>query len=523
VATWRGGRGRLDLRLSPRGVFAAVFALAFVALGCWSLADPLVAAPDEQAHMIRAYALDHGQLGHQAPGMARAYVDVTVPASVNFTKVYPQCFQFRSSQSAACAPAWTASTAPVVTDTYVGHYPPLYYALVGVGSWFSAHRAGLYLMRLASSAICALMIALSAFVIARWSRRRALVAGVAVALTPITWFLASSVNPSGFEIVTAICLWTALAVLVADHPDDPPRGLVVVIGATGATLTLVRGLSPVFVVIIAAVVVLALGPRRAWALRRRRDALYAAGAICVAGALAAVWIVTQHALSVLPVGQSVGYPPGHHPPPFVKPGTTEYAIVRAAIHDVRNWIREAVGVLGWLDTPMPYWFYDLWYWMVGTLFVGGLVFAARRAKAALVAIAVLSVLVPIVVAVHQVHVQGLVWQGRDLLPLAVGVPILGAGLWPRWRRGPSALRWVATGIVGLVTLLSLGSFYLNLRRYAVGHSGSRLFFLHSGGWSPPMGSLATLLVYAAATVALGALAVAGVRGRDGDALGAPFA
>jgi Predicted membrane protein (DUF2142) len=520
VATWRGGRGRLDLRLSPRSVFLAVFALAFVALGCWSLADPLVAAPDEQAHMIRADALDHGQLGHQAPGMARAYVDVTVPASVNFTKAYPRCFQFRATQSAACAPAWISSTAPVVTDTYVGHYPPLYYALVGVGSWFSAHRAGLYLMRLASSAICALMIALTAFVIARWSRRRALVAGVAVALTPITWFLASSVNPSGFEIVTAVCLWTALSVFVADHPDNPPRGLVVVVGATGATLTLIRGLSPLFVVIIAAVVVVAVGPRRVWALRHRRDALYAAAAIAVAGVLAAAWILTQHTLSILPVGAKIGTPAAGK---FVAPGTSEYEIVRAVAHHVRDWIREAVGVLGWLDTPMPYWFYDLWYWMIGALFVGGLVFAARRAKVALAAIAVLSVAVPFVLVVHQVRAQGIVWQGRDLMPLAVGVPILGAGLWPRFRRGPSALRWVATGVVGLVTLLTMGAFYLNLRRYAVGRVGSRLFFVHSGGWSPPTGSLATLLVYGLATVGLGAIAVAGVRGRDPDALSAPFA
>ena len=180
-------------------------------------------------------------------------------------------------------------------------------------------------------------------------------------------------------------------------------------------------------------------------------------------------------------------------------------------------------MLGWLDTPMPYWFYDLWYWMIGALFVGGLVFAARRAKVALGAIAVLSVAVPFVLVVHQVRAQGIVWQGRDLMPLAVGVPILGAGLWPRWRRGPSALRWFATGVVALVTLLTLGAFYLNLRRYAVGRVGSRLFFLHSGGWSPPTGSLATLLVYGAATVGLGAIAVAGVRGRDPDALGAPFA
>lgn len=445
--------------------------------------------------MIRAYALDHGQLGSQVPGPDRSEVDVTVPASVNFTKTYPQCFQFRATIAANCAPAWDTSSAPVVTNTYVGHYPPLYYALVGVGSWFSSQVAGLYLMRLASSLICAAMIALTAYVIARWSRRRAIAAGVAVALTPIVWFLAGSVNPSGFEIVTAICLWTALTVFATDHADRPPPGLVAVIGGAGATLVLVRGLSPLFVIVIAAVVAVVVGPRRLWALRERRDVQVAVGAVVAAGVLAAAWIFTQHTLAIAPDGAKVA------------PGTSETEIMRMVAHHVRDWIREAVGVLGWLDTPMPRWFYDLWYWMIGLLFVGGLVFAARRAKVALVAIALLSVAIPFVLVVHQVHSLGIVWQGRDLMPLAVGVPILGAGLWPRSLTPRSLQRLIVAGVVALVGLLTMGAFYLNLRRYAVGHAGSRLFFLHSGGWSPPTGDLATLVVFAVVTVALAALTI----------------
>ena len=100
---------------TPAQVFLAFFAMTFVAMACWSFADPLVAAPDEQAHMIRAYAIDHGQLGHQVPGPDKALVDVTVPTSVNFTKAYPRCFQFRGAVSASCAPAFATSTAPVVT------------------------------------------------------------------------------------------------------------------------------------------------------------------------------------------------------------------------------------------------------------------------------------------------------------------------------------------------------------------------------------------------------------------------
>jgi hypothetical protein len=494
AARLRGRHPRVYL--TPSQVFLAFFALTFVALACWSFADPLVAAPDEQAHMIRAYAIDHGQLGHQVPGLDKALVDVSVPTSVNFTKTYPRCFQFRGSVSAACAPAFATSTAPVVTDTYVGHYPPLYYLLVGTGSWFSAHVTGLYLMRLASSLFCAVMLGLTAYVIARWCKRRVLVAGVAVAMTPITWFLAASVNPSGFEIVTAICLWTALAVFAADYVDNPPVGLVAIIGVAGSVLALIRGLSPLFVAIVGVVIAVAVGPRRLWALaRRRRDVQVAAGAIVVAALVAAAWIFTQHTLSIAPDGAKVA------------PGTSEFEIMRLVAHHIRDWIREAVGVMGWLDTPMPHWFYDLWYVMIAVLFVGGLVLASLRVKIALLAIAVLSVLVPFVLVVRQVHQLGIVWQGRDLMPLAVGVPILAAGMWSRSRRSRSLQRNVSVGLVGLVTLLTMGSFYLNLRRYAVGRAGSRLFFLHSGGWSPPTGSFVTLAVYGFVTAMIGAVII----------------
>ena len=493
---WSRGR-HARWRLSPRQVFLTFFALTFIAMGCWAFASPLVAAPDEQAHMIRAYAIDHGQLGHDAGVFNLSLVDVTVPASINFSKAYPRCFQFKGLISARCAPAWSTSTTMVDTTTYVGHYPPLYYMLVGVGSYVSVQKSGLYWMRLASSLVCALMVAMSAYVIARWSRRRVVAAGVALSLTPMVWFLAASVNPSGFEIVTAICLWTALSVFVVDHPDNPPRALVAIIAASASVLVLVRGLSPLFVAIIGVVVGVVIGPSalmRLW--RQRRDVKIAVAAVVAAAGAAAAWIFTQGTLNIAPDGVKVDS------------GTGELTIINLVVHRIPLWLHESVGILGWLDTPMPHWFYDLWYVMVAVLFVGGLVAAAWRSKAALVAVAVLCVLVPVVLVTKQVHQIGIVWQGRDSMPLTVGVPILGAALWARSRSARSGPRLTAAAMVVLVTLLTFGGFYLNLRRYAVGRAGSRLFFLHSGGWSPPTGSLATLLVYGVVTVVLGALTLA---------------
>ena len=162
--------------------------------------------------------------------------------------------------------------------TYVGHYPPLYYLLVGTGSYLSEQKAGLYAMRLISAAMSAYMIAMCAYTIVRWSRRRTIAIGVFLAFTPLAYFLSSSVNPSGFEIATAICLWSAAVIFGLDYADDPPHGLIVVIAIAASVLILIRGLSPLWVILVALTIVALVGPRTIIDLaRRRRDVQIALG------------------------------------------------------------------------------------------------------------------------------------------------------------------------------------------------------------------------------------------------------
>jgi hypothetical protein len=495
VRSWGARLNSPSAPVTPLQAFWVVLALAFVALACWSFANPLVSAPDEQAHMIRAYALDHGQLGHSLKVAGNgSEVEVTVPRSVYFTKIYPQCFQFQDKVPATCAPTWTTATQPIATNTYVGHYPPLYYLIAGVGGWFSAGPPGLYLMRLVSALASALMLALAAYVVVRFAKRRMIAAGLAAAMTPIVWFLAASVNPSGLEITTAIALWTALSVMVTDYVEDPPRALVRVVTLSASVLVLIRGLSPLWVVLIGAVAALVAGPRRLLAtVRRRRDMQVGAGIIVLSALLAAAWIFTQGTLHIAPDGAKV------------PPGTSEFGIIKLVAHQINFWVRQMVGVLGWLDTPFPPWLYHLWELLIALLAVGGVIWAAWRSKIALVATTALVILVPVILVTRQVHQFGIVWQGRDSMPMAVGVPILGSALWPRTRT-KRVQRWIGVGVIALIALLNMGAFYLNLKRYSVGRIGSRFYFLQAGNWSPPTGLLETLLVYGVTIAVLAVLA-----------------
>jgi hypothetical protein len=512
---------RPHVQISPRNAFLLVFALVFVSLACWSFADPLISAPDEQAHVIHAVALDHGQLGSPArtPGAplsaprSKVLVNVTVPASIVYTVIYPDCWHFLDNVPATCSKPWPSSEMPEVITTYVAHYPPLYYLVVGVASYVSQEPSGIYLMRLISGLLSALMLALCAYAIARWSRHSALYLGMYVALSPEAYFLSSSVNPGGFEISSAICLWTLVAIFALERRDDPPGGLVVALGVVSCVFVLIRGLSPLWLAVAGLTLVTLVGPRMLFEqLKRRRDLQITGGAVVVATLLASVWILTQGTLNILPVGAPV--------PKNASLGK----VIRIVMGYVQGWIRECVGILGWLDTELPHIVYQSWYAIVLVALVVALVRGSWRERIVVAVLSALVVVVPVALVSRQAKTLGVTWQGRDVMPLAVGALIMAVAVGASHRaslRLPPSLhlderrrrqitRVAAPVVIAIVAVANMLSFYTNMRRYAVGRYGAKFFFLHNQGWSPPTGQLVTLLVYCLVTAAFAGVLMAWV-------------
>lgn len=518
---WRElGVVRSRLQVAPRHAFAVVLVLAFLSLACWSFADPLVAAPDEQAHILRADALVHGQFGSPTTPPSKVSVMVTLPTSMVYSAVYPICWQQKQDVPATCSAPWPTNEAPVPVSIYVAHYPPLYYLLVGSATYVSQQRGVIYLMRLISCALSALMLALSAYAIARWSRRRTLYAALLVVLTPQVTFLASSVNPSGFEITTAVCLWTLVTIWGFEHREDPPRALITLLAVVAGVLVLIRGLSPLWLALAAVTLIVLVGPRASYDLVRRRHDIQRAGvAVAGAGVLAALWIFTQGTLNILPVGYAVPR------------GSSTFATVRLVASFIQGWLRECVGILGWLDTELPGFVYRSWYTIVIGLLVIALWRGNWRDRLLVAGLAVLVPLLPFLLVLRQAKVLGVVWQGRDILPLAVGAAIVAmsvAGAPPVTRARRAAARVTAltrqrvatsclVGVIGVVSLANLLAFYTNLRRYAVGRYGPTFFFLHAQGWSPPTGQFLTLALYGLVTAGFGGVIVVWVWLSRGDA------
>ena len=215
-----GGRPRfIGLLTTPWRVLPSPSSSARSLLTAWSVSTPLFGPSDEETHIANAVALVHGQLiGGTVKNDKDPYTKIQVPEV--YADIYAPCFAFTGT-SASCESYSVPHPHRVVpTETYVGRYPPMYYAIVGLPSLIVTSTTGMYLMRTVSSLLGALFLALAIMSVFCWSSRRLLQIGVLLAATPTAAYYASSVNPNGLEIMAAICLWCSGIILVSERSEE---------------------------------------------------------------------------------------------------------------------------------------------------------------------------------------------------------------------------------------------------------------------------------------------------------------
>lgn len=483
-------------RLSRRRRWLVCVATLFVAFGAWSIASPLMAPPDEAAHLFKAAAVAHGQLfGTPGPplpgGGANPSLYVQVPGSFANAETLWPCYTFHLDRSAACAPDLHGPSSALVTaSTYVGRYPPLYYLLVGWPSRLYPSAAGVYLIRLVSALLSALFVA-SALESARsMAGSRLMVLGVALAVTPMVLYLGATINPNGLEVTAALCLWaSALALALDDRPAIDRRALARA-GIAAAVLVQMRGLSPLWLALIA-VSVLALARRaRIMLVLRDRAARWWLALVGLSSAFALWWIV--HFQTLVQIG-------GQTPP--APPSTTVPHLVTIAFGFADTYVRGMIGLLGHPDIQGPP-SLVLYLWLTAlALLVGlSLVLGRRREAWVLGAVVVAVVVIPTAFDAAVATRYGFMWQGRYTLPLAVGMPILaGASLRDVTLSSPAAGRLRILLPAGL-GLAQAAMFLWGLWRYSVGETppGRPYHFsldVFSGTWQPPFGSFGIFLIF----------------------------
>ena len=479
----------------------AALILFFVLAAAWAFASPLFSVPDEAAHTVKAAAVDRGELlGRKLavpdkPGtILRGGFTVVVRVPTSYTwnsSDLPNCYISTPRTPASCAPKFVDNPHEARWTTWVGRYPPTYYALVGWPTLFNTGTLSVYLGRLLSAVLFAALLATAIACAWEAPEFRLLALGVVLAATPTAVFLAGGVNPSGLEIAAAICLWSSLSVAVlADRPVVPTH-LLVAVAASGIVLTITRPISALWVV-LAVGTVLALAHRdRIVDLLRRHSSRIVAGLVTAAVIAGAAWTLLAGTL-----GNEEGEDPR---------GLDFVHALRHSLRRTPTFFREMVGVFGWRTTPAPTLVYWAWGAVLLVVVVLALRYAGRRAAWTVVTLIGLAILVPVVLEAANAHDKGFSWQGRYGLPLAVGIPIVAAVT--LGRAAPLSRRataWLAGGVTGVVALVQVVAFYGALRRYAVGTAGPLVFFGHAG-WEPPLPAWLLVLAVLGASAGLAAL------------------
>jgi hypothetical protein len=183
----------------------------------------------------------------------------------------------------------------------------------------------------------------------------------------------------------------------------------------------------------------------------------------------------------------------------------------AALHvSIDNWgryFRQTIGVLGWLDTTLPFFVYVAWVAALVVVVIIDLRGANPRGVVALVALVAAWLALPLIINGFTNSRAGLTYQGRYSLPIFVGLVFL-----PMWSDRPTlrfprlSQRWLVGVVLALVVVAEVGAFWQLLRRYSVGADG-KIILTGRLPWQPSVDPMVLIAVNAVAMLAVSWLAL----------------
>jgi 4-amino-4-deoxy-L-arabinose transferase-like glycosyltransferase len=438
----------------PRSL-AVLLAIVTIAGVAWALTVPPWQSPDELDHFAYAQTLaeNHtlpGRAGHPedssdenvAATADGAYATAFFPSSVPPSWSPSAQATYLAMEAGPHRPSRSDGGGPSGADSN----PPLYYLYADLA--YLVDHGGTAFGRLYAMRLWGVLLLL-ATTIGAWllagetlGARRVpqLCAGAVAGLLPMTTFLSTSVNPDAMLIALwTLALWLAARVV---NRAAPTRDALALAGVTAAAV-LTKATS--YALVAPAVLALLIGWWRRGAAERRQ-------ALRVPGLAAAVlavpvlgWLALARAADrpgINSIGPTAAHPPNvgqfldylvqfYLPrPPFLASFKTSGGL---PVYEI--WLKQAIGVFGWVDVPLPGWIYPLA--AVGSVGLAvacvALLARARNRRAyALLAVfgaAVIALLALLHASAYLLFIDGggEFLQGRYLLPL-VGLAGLAVAL-----------------------------------------------------------------------------------------------
>ena len=479
--------GFLLAPMTPRRTWLTAF-LVFCLLGAaWSLAMPYDGPADELQHVLRAYGVWSGQVLPSTP-------DLLVPQSLvpHGLDTLASCFRWQHTVSAHCAATAGANTAQIHHliwfPSNAANYSPIYYWLVGWPIRIWPTYFGIIAARLLTTLFMSAFIAFAITALSRVKHSRWMLAGLLVALTPVTVNLEGGVNPAGPEIVVGLALFAALIAIV--DARRPSAGLVRLACVSAAFLAVFRSFGPEWMVLILAVSALGLGwPRllnpRGWLPGLRR---------VLGNRTLQRWLP----LSVVGLGFGLYWDEFTGGVGNLAAGSTAGQIGLAHAYVDELWSRTTYYTDGFIaltsygDVPTPQLVFYIWFGVCAALILLALAVSSwlnRLRIAGTIAAAYVILIYP---DAETVTHGWWLSQGRYALPFIVGAPLLAAHALGEQRLLAAVHLRKLTRLMALILLpIQLVMLYLTMIRFESG--GKHLNVLH-GSWHPALGPELPLLV-----------------------------
>jgi hypothetical protein len=487
-----GSKGR---RKAHSGAPLLVVTAYACLLTAWIIGNPPFASPDEWAHYLRAVSIGHGQLvgdetgpegalsivgPNPLPGMTMETYEaelswvgqntrrVQIPSGL--TPGWFRCPQNVAYISAACLNDSPPVREPTEQFIATGTYQPLPYLAPALVSRVRVEPDNLSrLMRVSKALMCLALLA--AAVALLWHPESGLLplVGLIVAITPMEMLLASSLNPSGLEIVAGIAFFAALLRLAREN--TAMRWNWVALGVSGAVLAMSRSPAALWIILDLVVFLALVGHRRAWTVIRQQKpwSVVGVGSVLVGIAVNRVWEVIY--------GAELVFDP-----------TPIRASLAEGWRQLPNVLMEQIGVFNHLEFGMPSLAYTAWNALVVGLIAIALVVGSRRERIVLAASVTAALALPVLLVATTMRHTGFGLQGRYVLPFSVVVPLLAGEILLRQRnrlRALGAERLFLPFALGAGAIQLVG-WWADAHRFAVGRGGPRWFF-DKAEWSPPAG------------------------------------
>ena len=398
--------------------------------------------------------------------LEKSYWTTTVNIDPQFgvANLVPWCFAPFSEKPACNLAIEDAAFVDNPPYTNMGRYPIFPFLVSGAGTIFGANDVSVLASRLMLGAVA---VALLGFAFSSVAHRKGSVPALLMAITPGVIFLSAVMNPSALEIASAIALWTILPHVFESSPLT--RVELSGVAVAGVVLIGTRPLGPALYLVALLFCCVATG---GWA--RLGDVwkrLRSVWVIHLCGiAFSIVWYVTVFS-------KNTGSPVTEGSPSL---GLRQQVI--EAVQHIPAVLAQGIGNFGWLDTPMPRMTLVLYLVMLVPLLVFAISRTTRLVGSMVVALCLVSALLVVAQDINYYNLlRNFGSQGRHVMPLLVGIPILAM----RKVNLPSRIN-AAVAIVWALVMVWAG--LAALRRYAVGiRPGNQLEMYTQAIWQPDIG------------------------------------